>query len=176
MYVHVPGRIDRRCISQLTPRSRDHHLFLHAAGSLCKVCVGAWLNRGADTSRGSPCEPLKSAFRLAEEAHANDEFVSMLRAPAGAQSRSRPAECERATTGAARCGRPLSQDGRRGLPKGGLLLLQFRRYWRFSAGMRAPRLEAMNAYPFLTSGLLGQTIKVAVLRWLQRPWAATWRG
>ena len=32
MYVHVPGRIDRRCISQLTPRSRDHHLFLHAAG------------------------------------------------------------------------------------------------------------------------------------------------
>ena len=36
MYVHVPGRIHRRCISQLTPRSRDHHLFLQAAGSLCK--------------------------------------------------------------------------------------------------------------------------------------------
>ena len=41
MYVHVPGRIDRRCISQLTPRSRDHHLFLHAAGRLSKVCVAS---------------------------------------------------------------------------------------------------------------------------------------
>ena len=34
MCAHVPGRIDRRCISQLTPQSRDHHLFLRAAGSL----------------------------------------------------------------------------------------------------------------------------------------------
>ena len=39
MYAHVPGRIDRRCIGQLTPRSRHHHFFLHAAGSLCKLCV-----------------------------------------------------------------------------------------------------------------------------------------
>ena len=43
MYLHVPGRIDRRRISQLTQQSRDHYLFLHAAGSLCKVCVRAWL-------------------------------------------------------------------------------------------------------------------------------------
>ena len=53
---HARYRIDRRCISQLTPRSRDHHLFLHAAGSLCKVCAQAWLDRGADTSRGTRCE------------------------------------------------------------------------------------------------------------------------
>ena len=39
MYAHVPGRIDRRCVSQLTPQSRDHYVFLHAAGSLCQVCV-----------------------------------------------------------------------------------------------------------------------------------------
>ena len=61
MYVHVPGRIDRRRISQLA----QHYLLLHAAGSLCKACVRAWLDRGADTSRGTPCEPLKSAFRWA---------------------------------------------------------------------------------------------------------------
>ena len=57
------GRIHRRGISQMSPRSRDHHLFLHAAGSLCKVCVRAWLDRGADTSYGTLWEPLKSAFR-----------------------------------------------------------------------------------------------------------------
>ena len=84
MYLHVPSRIDGRCISQLTPRSRDHHLFLHAAGSLCKVCVRAWLDRGADTSRSTPCEPLKSAFRWAEEAHGDNKLLSMLRAPAAA--------------------------------------------------------------------------------------------
>ena len=76
----MPGRIDRRCISQLTPRSRDHHVFLHAAGSLCKVCALSWLDRGADTSRGTPCEP--SAFRWAEEAHGDDKLLSMLRATA----------------------------------------------------------------------------------------------
>ena len=54
MYVHIPGRIHRREVSQMSPRSRDHHLFLHAAGSLCKVCVQAWLDRGADTSKGTP--------------------------------------------------------------------------------------------------------------------------
>ena len=27
---------------------------LHAAGSLCKVCAQAWLDRGADTSKGTP--------------------------------------------------------------------------------------------------------------------------
>ena len=42
MYVHVPGRIHRREVSQMNPRSRDHHLCLHATGSLCKVCVQAW--------------------------------------------------------------------------------------------------------------------------------------
>ena len=42
MYVHVPGRIHRREVSQMSPRSRDHHLFFHAAGSLCKVKLG-WI-------------------------------------------------------------------------------------------------------------------------------------
>ena len=74
-------RSDRRRISQLTQQSRDHYLFLHAAGSLCEVCVRAWLDRGADTSRGTPCEPLKSAFRWAEE------LVSTLRASAADRSR-----------------------------------------------------------------------------------------
>ena len=31
------------------------------------VRVRAWLDGGTDTSRGTPCEPLKSAFRRAEE-------------------------------------------------------------------------------------------------------------
>ena len=48
--------------------------------------------------------------------------------------------------------------------------------WRLSAGMYGPRLGATTTYLFLTSGRLGQTIKVAVLRWLRRSWAATWRG
>ena len=61
--------------------------------------------------------PLKSAFRVAEEAHGDDELLSMLRASAAARSHSRSAECERATTGAARCGKPLGQDGRQGLPE-----------------------------------------------------------
>ena len=68
MYVHIPGRIHRREVSQMSLRSRDHHLLLHAAGNLCKVCVQAWLDRGADPSKGTPWEPLKSAFRWAEEA------------------------------------------------------------------------------------------------------------
>ena len=83
MYVHVPGRIHRREVSQRSPRSREHHLFLHAAGSLCKICVQAWLDRGADTSKGTPWEPLKSAFRWAEEAQADEDLLSMLSAPAG---------------------------------------------------------------------------------------------
>ena len=78
MYVHVPGRIDRRRISQLASRSRDQ-LFLRAAGNLCKVYVRAWLDRGADTSRGTPCESLTSAFRWAEEAQGDEESLSMLR-------------------------------------------------------------------------------------------------
>ena len=40
----------------------------------------------------------------------------MLRASVAVRSRSRSAECEHATTGAARCGRLLGQDGRQGLP------------------------------------------------------------
>ena len=83
MYVRVPGRIHRREVSQMSPRSRDHHLFLHAAGSLCKVCVQAWLGRRADTSKGTPWDPLKSAFRWAEEAQADEDLLSMLSAPAG---------------------------------------------------------------------------------------------
>ena len=51
MCVHVPGRVHRREVSQMTPRSRDHHLFLHAAGRVCKVCVQVWPDRGADTSK-----------------------------------------------------------------------------------------------------------------------------
>ena len=77
----------------------------------------AWLDQGADTSRGTPCEPLRSAFRWAEESHGDDELLSMLRASAAAWSRWWPLECEHATTGAARCGRPLSQHGRRVWPK-----------------------------------------------------------
>ena len=41
----------------------------------------------------------------------------MLRASVAVRSRSRSAECEHATTGAARCGRLLGQDGRQGLPE-----------------------------------------------------------
>ena len=83
MYVRVPGRIHRREVSQMSPRSRDHHLFLHAAGSLCKVCVQAWLDRGADTSYGTPWEPHKSAFAWAEEAQGDEDLLSMLGAPGG---------------------------------------------------------------------------------------------
>ena len=54
MYAHVPGRIRRREVCQMSPRARNHHLFLHAARSLCKACVQAWLDRGADTSYGTP--------------------------------------------------------------------------------------------------------------------------
>ena len=82
MYAHVPGRIHRREVSQRSPGSREHHVFLHAAGSLCKVCVQAWLHRGADTSKGTPWGPLKSAFRWAEEAQADQDLLSMLSAPA----------------------------------------------------------------------------------------------
>ena len=101
--------------SQLIPWPRDHHLFLH--GSLCKICARAWLDRAADTSHGTPCEPLKSAYRWAEEAHGDDELLSMLRGSEAARSRSRSAECERTAIGAARCGRPLGQDGKHGLPE-----------------------------------------------------------
>ena len=94
MYVHVPGRIDRRRISQLASRLRDHQLLLHAAGSLCTVCVRAWLDRGADTSGGTPCAPLKSAFRWAEEAQGDEELLSMLRASAAGRSRSCSGERE----------------------------------------------------------------------------------
>ena len=114
MLIHAI-EIDRRCIRQRTPRWRDHHLFLHTAQSLCNVCARAWLDQGADTSHGTPCEPLKSAFRWAEDG--DDELLSTLRAPAAARSRLRSAECKRATTGASRCCRPLGQDGRQGLPE-----------------------------------------------------------
>ena len=83
MYVHVPGRIHRREVSQMSPRSRDHHLFLHAAGSPFRICVQAWLDRGADTSKSIHWEPLKSAFRWAEEAQADEDLLSMWSAPAG---------------------------------------------------------------------------------------------
>ena len=79
MCAHLPGRIDRRCVSQLTPWSRDHYLFLRAAGNLCKVYARAWLDRGADTSRGTPCEPLNSAFRWAKEAHGEEELLASCR-------------------------------------------------------------------------------------------------
>ena len=75
MYAHVPGRIHRREVSQMSPRSPDHHLFLHAAGSLCKVCARAWLDRGADTSYGTLREPLKSAFTWAEEAQGDEDLL-----------------------------------------------------------------------------------------------------
>ena len=58
MYVHVPGRIDRRRISQ--PAS-------------------SW-PRGRET--------LKSAFRWTEEAQADEDLLSMLRASAADRSRS----------------------------------------------------------------------------------------
>ena len=83
MSVHVPGRIHRREVSQMSLRSRDHHLFLHAAGNLYKVCVQAWLDRGADTSYGAPWEPHKSAFTWTEEAQGYEDLLSMLSAPGG---------------------------------------------------------------------------------------------
>ena len=60
----------------------------HVEGSLCKVCVRAWLGRGADTSHGTPCEPRKSAFRWAEEAQADEKLLCMLRSSAAAWCRS----------------------------------------------------------------------------------------
>ena len=83
MYVHDPVRIHRKEVSQMSPRSRDHRFFLHAAGSLYKICVQAWLDRGVDISKGIPWEPLKSAFRWAEEAQADEDLLSILSAPAG---------------------------------------------------------------------------------------------
>ena len=35
------------------------------------------MDQGADPSRGTPCEPMKSAFRWAEEAHGDDELLSI---------------------------------------------------------------------------------------------------
>ena len=81
MYVHVPGSIHRREVSQMSPRSQDHHLFLHAAGSLCKVGIQAWLDRGAGTSYGTPWEPHKLAFVWAEGAQGDEDLLSMLSAP-----------------------------------------------------------------------------------------------
>ena len=46
-------------------------------------------------THGTPYESLKSAFRWAEEAHGDDELLSMLRASVAVRSRSRSAECER---------------------------------------------------------------------------------
>ena len=83
MYAHVPGRIHRREVSQMSPRSRDHHLFLHAAGSLCKVCAQAWLDRGADTSYGTLWNPHKSALTWAEEAQGDEDLLAMLSAVGG---------------------------------------------------------------------------------------------
>ena len=68
MYVHVPGRICRREVSQMSPRARDHHLFLHAAGSLCKnACKLGWIEELTHLM-APPGEPHKSAFTWAEEA------------------------------------------------------------------------------------------------------------
>ena len=68
MYVHVPGRICRREVRQMSPRARSHHLFLHAAGSLCKnACKLGWIEELTHLM-APPGEPLKSAFTWAEEA------------------------------------------------------------------------------------------------------------
>ena len=83
MYVRAPGRIRTREVSQMSPRARSHHLFLHAAGSLCKACAQAWLDRGVDTSYGAPWEPHTSAFTWAEEAQGDEGLLSMLSAPGG---------------------------------------------------------------------------------------------
>ena len=73
-------------------KSRDHPLFLHAAGSLCKICVRDWLDQGADASYDTPWEPLKSAVSRAEEIQVDKDLLSMLSAPGGngACSRSNP--------------------------------------------------------------------------------------
>ena len=39
----------------------------------------AWPDRGADTSRGTPCEPLKSASKWAEKAQGDEKLLSMRR-------------------------------------------------------------------------------------------------
>ena len=57
MYVHVPDRMRRKEISRMNPRAHNHHLFFYAVGSLCKSCVQTWLDRGADSSYGTSCEP-----------------------------------------------------------------------------------------------------------------------
>ena len=67
----------------MSSRARSHHLFLHAAGSLCKACAQAWLDRGVDTSYSAPWEPHKSAFTWAEEAQGDEDLLSMLSAPGG---------------------------------------------------------------------------------------------
>ena len=82
MNLHVSMRIDRRCIRQLIPRSRDHYIFLLPVGNLNKIRVGAWLDRGVDKSHDIPYEPLKSAFNWIEDARRDDELLSMLRASA----------------------------------------------------------------------------------------------
>ena len=60
MYVHVPGRIDRRRISQLASRSRDHQLLHEVFAKLaCELC---WI--AERTCRGTPCEPSGGRRRL----------------------------------------------------------------------------------------------------------------
>ena len=43
----------------------------------------AWLDRGADTSKGTPLEPLKSVFGPRRLRRADEDLLSMLSAPAG---------------------------------------------------------------------------------------------
>ena len=58
MYAHVPGRIHRRGVSQMSARSRDHHLFLRHIST--------------------PWELLKSAVRWVEEAQGDEDLLSTL--------------------------------------------------------------------------------------------------
>ena len=72
-YLRVFSKHARKYARQLRQQEREHHLFLRAAGSLCKECVQAWLGRGADKSRGTSCCLLKTAHRLPREAHADEK-------------------------------------------------------------------------------------------------------
>ena len=79
--MHGSSRIHRREINQISPRSRDHRLFLYIAGNLSKFCVEAWLDRGIDTSYDILRESHKSIFMRIEEDQGDEDLFSILNIP-----------------------------------------------------------------------------------------------
>ena len=96
-------------------------------------------SRSGHVSRHSLRAAEVGVYRWAEEAHGDDELLSMLLRASGRAGGRRNVSARRLA---------LLAVGGRVCPRSGPLLLQVRRNWRFSVGMRAPRLGATTAYLF----------------------------